>query len=539
MRELSHIYPEVPFAIYMSLSNDYHGFHVRFRDIARGGIRIIKSANAAVYAKNNDTVFNENYGLAYTQNLKNKDIPEFGSKGTILLGENSQAHVKPAFRKYIASILDVIIPGNPNKDYYGSDEILFMGPDENTADLMDWAAEYARSRGYKQWRAFTTGKAPRLGGIPHDTYGMTTRSVHKYVTELLADLGVDETKVTKFQTGGPDGDLGSNEILMSKDITKAIVDGAGVVYDPAGLNREELTRLAKARKTIDHFDVAKLSEQGFRVLLKDRDVTLPNGEVVASGHVLRDSFHLNALSSADLFVPCGGRPESITASNVHKIFDSKGAPRFKWIVEGANLFITPEARSVLEDAGVVLFKDASANKGGVTSSSMEVLAALTLNDTEFAANMSVSSPDKAPKFYQRYVVQVQERIEENARREYRAIQREVQRAAAAGLPVPRRHELTNRVSDKINEMVDAVAASDLYNDDKVRSAVLAQAIPSSLADLVGSTEKVVERLPENYKRALFSAALGSTYVYKFGLGANEFTFYAFINSLREGASLSV
>lgn len=28
--------------------------------------------------------FDENYGLASTQNLKNKDIPEGGAKGTIL-----------------------------------------------------------------------------------------------------------------------------------------------------------------------------------------------------------------------------------------------------------------------------------------------------------------------------------------------------------------------------------------------------------------------------------------------------------------------
>jgi hypothetical protein len=38
------------------------------------------------------------------------------------------------------------------------------------------------------------------------------------------------SQVTKFQTGGPDGDLGSNEILVSKDRTIAIVDGSGVVW---------------------------------------------------------------------------------------------------------------------------------------------------------------------------------------------------------------------------------------------------------------------------------------------------------------------
>lgn len=49
------------------------------------------------------------------------------------------------------------------------------------------------------------------------------------------------------------------------------------------------------------------------------------------------------------------------------------------MLEGANLFFTTDARLALEKAGATIFKDASANKGGVTSSSLEVLAALALN----------------------------------------------------------------------------------------------------------------------------------------------------------------
>ena len=36
------------------------------------------------YSINQRMLFDENYGLAATQNLKNKDIPEGGAKGTIL-----------------------------------------------------------------------------------------------------------------------------------------------------------------------------------------------------------------------------------------------------------------------------------------------------------------------------------------------------------------------------------------------------------------------------------------------------------------------
>jgi hypothetical protein len=56
-----------------------------------------------------------------------------------------------------------------------------------------------------------------------------------------------------------------------------------------------------------------------QVLVKDRDVRLPNGEVVESGLTFRNEFHLLPYSSADLFVPCGGRPEAVNIKNVKKV----------------------------------------------------------------------------------------------------------------------------------------------------------------------------------------------------------------------------
>lgn len=79
---------------------------------------------------------------------------------------------------------------------------------------------------------------------------MTTRSVRAYVTGIYRKLGLDETKVTKIMTGGPDGDLGSNEILMGREKFLAVVDGSGVIYDPEGLDYEELCRLAKERQMV-------------------------------------------------------------------------------------------------------------------------------------------------------------------------------------------------------------------------------------------------------------------------------------------------
>lgn len=113
---------------------------------------------------------------------------------------------------------------------------------------------------------------------------------------------------------------GSNEILLSKDKTVGIVDGSGVLYDDQGLDREELTRLATERLTIDHFSADKLSDGGFRVLVSDRNITLPARTVqgvqiaeeeITNGMQFRNDFHTHPLAQADLFVPCGGRPASV------------------------------------------------------------------------------------------------------------------------------------------------------------------------------------------------------------------------------------
>ena len=109
------------------------------------------------------------------------------------------------------AIIDLIIPGQtpgikePIVDLYGKPEILFFGPDEGTADLMDWAAIHARERGATAWwKSFTTCKsAAKLGGVPHDTYGMTSLSVRQYVLGIYKHLGLREKDVTKVQTGGP------------------------------------------------------------------------------------------------------------------------------------------------------------------------------------------------------------------------------------------------------------------------------------------------------------------------------------------------
>lgn len=66
-----------------------------------------------------------------------------------------------------------------------------------------------------------------------------------------------------------------DEILLSSDKTIAVIDGSGVLADPAGINREELVRLAKLRIPVENFNKSKLSKDGYLVRVEDQDVKLP------------------------------------------------------------------------------------------------------------------------------------------------------------------------------------------------------------------------------------------------------------------------
>ncbi|CDJ48762.1 NAD-specific glutamate dehydrogenase, putative [Eimeria brunetti] len=161
-------------------------------------------------------------------------------------------------------MLDLLLPHHDVDDGKGLDEVWFLGPDENTGTggLLDWAAARARERGCPWWRAFTTGKMPGHGGIPHDRFGMTTSSVEAYVHGIYNKLGLKEEDITRIQTGGPDGDLGCNALLQTKSKTIAVIDGSGVLYDPEGQPTNAML-----------YNSSLLSPMGFKVDQEARDIT--------------------------------------------------------------------------------------------------------------------------------------------------------------------------------------------------------------------------------------------------------------------------
>jgi glutamate dehydrogenase len=223
---------------------------------------------------------------------------------------------------------------------------------------------------------------------------------------------------------------------------------------------------------------------------------------------------------ADLFVPCGGRPKSIHAANWKSLLDADGKPIFKWIVEGANLFLTQDARIKLEEKGVLVFKDSSTNKGGVTSSSLEVLAGLALDDKTFEKEMV--STGKDPEFRKKYICEILDLIRSKADAEFEilwTLHNQTGRTIS---------ELSDVLSEEINEITSAIDTSDLFEDKKLRLSVLLSHIPASLVGIAG-VDALLSRIPLSYQKAIFSRTLASGFVYKHGIDASYEKYRRHIN----------
>ena len=403
-----------PFRITFFYGRDGIAYHIGFSDIARGGWRTVITQGRDNYVTSANTVFKENYVLAHTQHLKNKDIYEGGSKMVALLRVSSKSDAETKQQllyklqmAFINAFFDLFVTDNGNArdprvvDYYAQDEPIELGPDENMHDVMiELIAKQSVKRGYVLGPGVMSSKRV---GINHKDYGVTSIGVIRFAEVTMKSLGIDmhQDEFSVKITGGPNGDVAGNGMRLllercPKVKIKLIIDGTGALYDPEGLDRDALQKVI-LQSDLEAYDVSSLHEGGF---LLYRNETRQDGMKVLYKHlemkstgaheswVSNDKFYkiFNSLAfevKADLFIPAGGRPETIDIDNVDKYFAKSGEPSAKCIVEGANSFITPAARAELQRRGVVIIRDASANKCGVISSSYEIIANLLMSDDEF------------------------------------------------------------------------------------------------------------------------------------------------------------
>ncbi len=443
----SEIFPELPFGIFFIQGMHFFGFHIRFKDLSRGGLRTVFPQQLERMVMERNTVFRECYNLAYTQHKKNKDIPEGGSKGIIFLRpfdqleleaqilkreltgssidpkeieykllhfreEQKEEYLYHAQRSFIENFLS-IINCEPNgklrakyiADYWRRPEYIYLGPDENMfPPIIQWIADYSVRHHYLPGSSFISSK-PKVG-INHKQYGVTSLGVNVYMHEVLTFLGIDPAKdpFTIKMSGGPDGDVAGNQICNLRRFYPktaklvALTDISGTINDPDGLDLDTLVMLFKEQKPIKYYPPEKLHEGGY--LLDKNNKRHPTAlvqqtlcwkkiegkleQIWLSGSEMNYLYRNNIHSTpTDVFIPSGGRPRTLNEQNYQEYLDPTGKPTSKAIIEGANLYLTQGARRALEKLGTIIIKDSSANKTGVICSSFEVLCGLALGDDLF------------------------------------------------------------------------------------------------------------------------------------------------------------
>ncbi|KAL7715860.1 Glutamate dehydrogenase [Entamoeba marina] len=514
-------------------------------DLARGGIRTIitRDQEQADFEKTN--MFGECYNLAYTQQKKNKDIPEGGSKGIIFLKPNTvgeeveiikqklelegkeedldeliKKYKKEAPLEYLYSmqrgflhtLISLISSDEKGKlrnteilDYVGEPEYVYIGPDENMHDCMiDWIAKESTRMQYHPKGAFISGKEET--GINHKEYGVTSLGVFEFIKLGLEYLKLD--KYTMKIKGGPNGDVAGNIIKLVHKYHKdrcnitSISSSVCAIYDPNGINIDELLRiLLKEGAYMIRLD-QRLGDvqynRQYKIYRMEKELKEEWMESNTAMRMFETTVHKDVV---DVFCPCGGRPYSLNDSNVEDFFVD-GKPTAKLVSEGANLYFTAKARRVLEESGVMIFKDSSANKCGVISSSYEILAGLSLDNQQFVEMKKAYAP------------QVLDRLTEVAISEGKCMLDAFDNGFDKSM-VKISEELSKRINIYTDTFNEFLKPRDLFSEENQK---LLQIFKNYLPGALAQHEKqVLERVPQMHMKAIISTSLATRVVYQKGL----------------------
>jgi len=529
---------EKPFRITFFFSQHAVGYHIGFSDIARGGWRTVLCKTSDERTTNTNSLFKEVYVLAHTQHLKNKDIYEGGSKLTVVVDASdldSPALVTQRLYKaqygMINAFLDLFVTEKGRArhprvfDYYGEDEPIEIGPDENMGDpMIEFIARQSVKRGYILGIGIMSSK--RIG-INHKEYGVTSRGILKFAASAMKEIGIDIYKdpFTVRFTGGPNGDVAGNSIRLLLDRCPqarilSLVDGTVGLYDPEGADRTELGKIV-LKEDLDHFRPEALRPGGFMLFRGERRQdglrelfrkVVRGNEGTEESWITADEFYteideLIFSVSTDLFLPCGGRPETINRDNWHRLLDSSGKPTLRVITEGANSFLTPEARAEIQKKGVIVIRDASANKCGVISSSYEIIANLLMTTKEFLT------------YKEAYVQDVLDILEKKAEEEANLIFRRYRENNGKVFY----SNISDAISVEINEHYARLFPLFQTHPEWADQPLFRKALLSHLPALIRESPKLrarVKGLPRKIKHAILSNEIASHIVYHGGWEIN-------------------
>ena len=295
----------------------YRAQHNTSRGPAKGGLRFHPDVTA-------DEV--KALAMWMTWKCAAVGIPYGGAKGGVVCEPRklSLGELERLTRRYASELIPII---GPERD--------IPAPDMNTnAQIMAWIMDtYSMNHGYCV-PGVVTGKPVSIGGTLGRT--MATGQGGVYVLQRALKRIRKRLRQAKIVVQGFGSAGGSFAELVAKAGGKviAVSDQSGGVYNPKGLDVEELQAHKRYDNTVTDF---------------------AGGERISNADLLA--------CPCDVLVPAA-MENLITSANA-------AAVRAKMVLELANGPTTPDADAILADKGIVVVPDIVANAGGVTVSYFE------------------------------------------------------------------------------------------------------------------------------------------------------------------------
>ncbi|MEO1198882.1 MAG: NAD-glutamate dehydrogenase [Pseudomonadota bacterium] len=389
-----------PYAEISVYSPRVEGVHLRFGQIARGGLR---------WSDRPQDFRTEVLGLVKAQQVKNAVIVPVGAKGGFVpkwlkpgwSREQVQEEGVAAYKIFISSLLDVtdnldesgVIPPDNVVRHDGDDPYLVVAADKGTATFSDIANGISEARGHWLGDAFASGGS---AGYDHKKMGITARggweAVKRHFREM--DIDIQTTPFTAAGCGDMSGDVFGNGMLLSK-ATRLIAafDHRDIFVDP-NPDPKKTEQQWEERKRL--FDMGRSSWQDYNRKLiskgggvfsrREKKIKLTR-EIKAAFELDQDTVTPNELIRAILKAQIdlmwfGGIGTYIRATDEtdDQVGDRANDAlritadelRYRVIGEGANLGLTQLARIEFARHGGRVNSDAIDNSAGVNSSDVEV-----------------------------------------------------------------------------------------------------------------------------------------------------------------------
>jgi glutamate dehydrogenase len=377
----------------------FEGVHLRFADVARGGLR---------WSDRREDFRTEILGLAKAQEVKNSVIVPSGAKGGFVCKQLPdpadrdayQGEVLACYRMFISAMLDVtdnleagqVIPPTRVVRHDADDPYLVVAADKGTATFSDTANEIASSRGFWLGDAFASGGSE---GYDHKKMAITARGAWESVKFHFQTLGINVAAddFTVAGVGDMSGDVFGNGMLLSPHIRLVAAFDHRHVFldpdpDPAASFAERQRLFDLPRSSWADYDRALISAGG-GVWPRSAKSVQVSPEARAALGLADDVLALSPdqLITAILAAPVDllwnggiGTYVKATAQSAADVGDRSNdavridAPqlRARVVGEGGNLGLTQEARIEYALAGGLVNTDFIDNSAGVDTSDHEV-----------------------------------------------------------------------------------------------------------------------------------------------------------------------